>query len=219
MWVDKYKPLSLKNVVGQSGDKSNANKLLKWLREWFVNHSSSDEKVKAAWQGLRDPEGKTFKAALLSGPPGIGKTTVAHLCVKQVGYDYFELNASDTRNKNGLHGMVGDSLNNRTMFRSGDRNGELTSKLICQFLIYVCSYSLQFQKPIKYLIIFPFSTSKGKHVVIMDEVDGMSGNEDRGGIQELITLIKKSRVPIICICNDRNHQKIRSLAGYCFDLK
>lgn len=25
-----------------------------------------------------------------------------------------------------------------------------------------------------------------KHVLIMDEVDGMSGNEDRGGVQELI---------------------------------
>ncbi len=59
----------------------------------------------------------------------------------------------------------------------------------------------------------------GKHVLIMDEVDGMSGNEDRGGIQELIGLIKKSRVPIICICNDRNHMKIRSLANYCFDLR
>lgn len=47
-----------------------------------------------------------------------------------------------------------------------------------------------------------------KQLVIMDEVDGMGGS-DRGGIQELILLIKKSRVPIICICNDRQHQKIR----------
>ena len=53
----------------------------------------------------------------------------------------------------------------------------------------------------------------------MDEVDGVAGNEDRGGIQELITLIKKSRIPIICICNDRQHKKIRSLANYCYDLR
>ena len=56
-------------------------------------------------------------------------------------------------------------------------------------------------------------------VVIMDEVDGMGGNEDRGGVQELIKLIKASSVPIICICNDRQHAKIRSLAGHCFDLR
>lgn len=36
---------------------------------------------------------------------------------------------------------------------------------------------------------------------------------------ELIGLIKTSKVPIICMCNDRNHQKIRSLANHCFDLR
>lgn len=93
----------------------------------------------------------------------------------------------------------------------------------------------------------------------MDEVDGMAGNEDRGGmqvlflfffkhaqcyplksypvffiffnsfafahlscvqcLQELIGLIKNSKIPIICMCNDRNHPKIRSLSNYCFDLR
>lgn len=58
-----------------------------------------------------------------------------------------------------------------------------------------------------------------KRVIIMDEVDGMGGNEDRGGVQELLSVIKKAKVPFICICNDRQHQKIRSLAGHCFDLR
>ena len=53
----------------------------------------------------------------------------------------------------------------------------------------------------------------------MDEVDGMAGNEDRGGMQELINLIKSTKIPIICMCNDRNSQKVRSLANYCFDLR
>lgn len=53
----------------------------------------------------------------------------------------------------------------------------------------------------------------------MDEVDGMAGNEDRGGVQELISLIKKTRVPIICICNDRNHMKMRALVHHCLDLR
>ncbi len=53
----------------------------------------------------------------------------------------------------------------------------------------------------------------------MDEVDGMAGTEDRGGILELINTIKHSKIPIICICNDRQHVKIRSLANYCFDLR
>jgi len=45
--------------------------------------------------------------------------------------------------------------------------------------------------------------SRDKHCIIMDEVDGMAGNEDRGGILELINTIKSSKIPIICICNDR----------------
>ncbi|TKR89489.1 hypothetical protein L596_013586 [Steinernema carpocapsae] len=57
------------------------------------------------------------------------------------------------------------------------------------------------------------------HVLIMDEVDGMSGNEDRAGIAELIKLIKTSKVPIICICNDRQSPKMRSLVNHCFDLR
>jgi replication factor C subunit 1 len=42
---------------------------------------------------------------------------------------------------------------------------------------------------------------------------------DRGGITAIIDMIKKTKVPIICICNDRQSQKIRSLAGHCFDIK
>ena len=53
----------------------------------------------------------------------------------------------------------------------------------------------------------------------MDEVDGMAGNEDRGGVAELIQLIKKTKVPLICICNDRGDQKMRSLVNYCYDLR
>lgn len=58
-----------------------------------------------------------------------------------------------------------------------------------------------------------------KHVLLMDEVDGMGGNEDRGGMQELIALIKDSSVPIVCMCNDRNHAKMRSLLNYCYELR
>jgi replication factor C subunit 1 len=57
-----------------------------------------------------------------------------------------------------------------------------------------------------------------KSLIIMDEVDGMSSG-DRGGITAIISMIKSTKVPIICICNDRSSEKIRSLAGHCLDVK
>ena len=41
-----------------------------------------------------------------------------------------------------------------------------------------------------------------KQLIIMDEVDGMSSG-DRGGVTAIIDMIKKTKIPIICICNDR----------------
>ncbi|KAM6362237.1 replication factor C subunit 1 isoform 4-T5 [Alca torda] len=184
LWVDKYKPVSLKAIIGQQGEQSCANKLLRWLRNWNKN-TSEDGQAKTNKTGGKD-DGPGFKAALLSGPPGVGKTTTASLVCKELGYSYVELNASDTRSKNSLKEVVAESLNNTSIkdFCSG------TS-----------------------------SSVSGKHVLIMDEVDGMAGNEDRGGIQELIGLIRHTKIPIICMCNDRNHPKIRSLVHYCFDLR
>lgn len=59
--------------------------------------------------------------------------------------------------------------------------------------------------------------NRSKQLVIMDEVDGMSAG-DRGGVQELTRLIKKTLIPIVCICNDRESPKVRTLATKCYDL-
>jgi DNA polymerase III delta prime subunit len=40
-----------------------------------------------------------FRAILITGPPGIGKTTAAHICAKLEGFTVIELNASDARSK------------------------------------------------------------------------------------------------------------------------
>ncbi|XP_077509904.1 germ line transcription factor 1 isoform X1 [Amblyomma americanum] len=180
MWVDKYKPQSTKQIIGQQGDKSNCGKLLTWLRSWHKNRTGP-KKPLPKWGG-GGGDGSAYKAALLSGAPGIGKTTTANLAAREAGYSVLEMNASDTRSKKNLVEHVAETLGNLALTSSG------------------CGMT-------------------SKHVLIMDEVDGMAGNEDRGGVQELIALIKTTRIPIICICNDRSHPKMRSLVNYCFDLR
>ena len=49
LWVDKYKPKSMKQIVGQQGDKSNANKLKKWLINWKKNFGPGSARKKGGF--------------------------------------------------------------------------------------------------------------------------------------------------------------------------
>lgn len=57
-------------------------------------------------------------------------------------------------------------------------------------------------------------TANNKIVILMDEADGL-GAGDRGGSQELMRLIKATKVPILCTCNDSQNTKVRSLSKLC----
>ena len=37
-------------------------------------------------------------------------------------------------------------------------------------------------------------------------------------MQDLIDTIKKSKIPIVCICNDKWNQKLKSLRNHCLEL-
>lgn len=145
LWVDKYKPTTFNKIIGQNTEKSNANKLLNWLKNWQKFHASTGEKVKKAWND--QDTGSSFKAALLSGPPGIGKTTTAHLTAKEAGYTFIEFNASDSRSKKLLDKVLGESSDSCSMDSYLKGNHKVSD------------------------------AAKDKHCIIMDEVDGMAGNE------------------------------------------
>ncbi|KAL7684146.1 putative AAA+ ATPase domain, DNA polymerase III, clamp loader complex, gamma/delta/delta subunit [Plasmopara halstedii] len=182
LWTDKYKPKSLNDMIGNI---ELGKKLKTWLLDWEAMHVKKNKKVPYT---TKLTENRGAMTVLLSGPPGIGKTTIANLVARECGFECTEMNASDTRSKKMLQSDLKDVLGTQ---------------------------ALQFGSPL--------GKSKDKmhlarRVIIMDEVDGMSGG-DRGGTAELIQLIKKSKTPIICICNDRQSPKVRSLANHAFDLR
>lgn len=55
---------------------------------------------------------------------------------------------------------------------------------------------------------------KGK-IFLIDEIDGIAGREDYGGVGEIIKIIKESRFPIVLTANDPYEEKLRSLREYC----
>jgi len=108
LWTTRYAPKSVKEICG---NKSQVEKLLQWLKDWYfplrflviVSCSSGQYfRPDSLKTGFKKP-GKTgmnmYRGVLITGSPGIGKTTSAHLCAKLAGYTPIELNASDTRSK------------------------------------------------------------------------------------------------------------------------
>lgn len=100
LWTTKYAPTSLGMICGNKGA---VEKLQEWLRNWRRN-----AKLNFARPG-KDGSG-IYRAVIIHGPPGIGKTTAAHLVANVEGYDVVETNASDARSKklveNGLLGVL-----------------------------------------------------------------------------------------------------------------
>ena len=52
-------------------------------------------------------------------------------------------------------------------------------------------------------------------VILVDEVDGLSGTKDRGGIQEIVSIIEKTGHPIVLTALDPYNQKFSKLRRRC----
>ena len=86
MWTDLYKPESIMDLVGNEGT---INQLFEWLKDWDDIHIRGNKKVTKAPRFSRnwaDVPRINAKAAMLSGPPGIGKTSAARIICKHLGY-------------------------------------------------------------------------------------------------------------------------------------
>ncbi len=54
-----------------------------------------------------------------------------------------------------------------------------------------------------------------KKLILVDEIDGLSGHQDRGGVGSIADVIKESNFPIILTANDAYSDKLKSLRAYC----
>ncbi|KAL4475534.1 hypothetical protein ABPG72_009223 [Tetrahymena utriculariae] len=172
LWTHKYAPQELNECVGNEAQ-------IQKLENWFVNWENvvvHKQKVQGNWK-----ENPGSRACLISGPPGIGKTSTVRLLAQKYNMNIIEWNASDVRNKNAIESII-NPLKDNTVLN------------------------------------FKHQVSTQRSIILMDEVDGMSSG-DIGGNQALMKIIKETKNPIFCVCNDRYSQKLRSLASICFDVR
>ncbi|KAH7256742.1 replication factor RFC1 C terminal domain-containing protein [Fusarium tricinctum] len=138
--TSKYAPTQLSHICG---NKAQVEKIQAWLRNWPKSKKYNFQRRGADGMGGE-------RAIIVSGPPGIGKTTAAHLAATLEGYDVLESNASDSRSKKLVENGVSDVMNNTSLlgyFAGDGKDVDVTKKKI---------------------------------VLIMDEVDGMSAGDRGG---------------------------------------
>ena len=58
-----------------------------------------------------------------------------------------------------------------------------------------------------------------KHIILMDEVDGLDPSRDKGAIKEIINLISISPYPVILTSNDAYNKRLRNLLPYVVLIK
>lgn len=130
LWVDKYAPQSFADLL--SDERVNRNVLI-WLKEWsgtvfgekFVNplprvryQKSATGASIAVTDFVEAKDRPDHLCILISGPPGIGKTTLAHIIAKQAGFQAVEFNASDDRSASSFMPKVLDVVGTESRFGS-----------------------------------------------------------------------------------------------------
>lgn len=164
------------------------------------NNLHIDDRPQSLKSGFKKP-GKNgmniYRAVLITGPPGIGKTTSAHLCAKLEGFTPIELNASDARSKK----LVEVGIPSKRVLWCCWLKAE--QHQYQQYFIRRLDGRRAGMSHCTHPIGTRYSWIQSTNVVgvtisdrsclIMDEVDGMSAG-DRGGVGALNALIKKTRV-------------------------
>ncbi len=149
-WTVKYRPKSLHEIVG---NEEAIKKLVNWVRTWDKGRPQK-------------------RAALLYGPPGVGKTLSVEVLANDLNMELVERNASDYRTEQAVKRFAGLASQSGTLFGK-------------------------------------------KRLILFDELDGLTGKADRGGVGAITQIVKTALAPIVLIANNAYDPRLGALRFSC----
>ncbi|XP_024068213.2 chromosome transmission fidelity protein 18 homolog isoform X2 [Terrapene carolina triunguis] len=162
--------------------------------KWRSKAQFTEEILEAELDQHKRPK---YKVALLCGPPGLGKTTLAHVIAKHAGYNAVEMNASDDRSPD----IFKTRIEAATQMKSVLGASEKPNCLVIDEIDGAPTASIN--------VLLNIINRKDTEAEPAANPGGAGGRKRRreGGI-----LLR----PIICICNDQYVPSLRQLRQQAF---
>ncbi|CAG8467713.1 10224_t:CDS:10 [Diversispora eburnea] len=195
-WTEKYRPKHYTDLVG---DENVNRDIMKWLIQWNYcvfgkKEATYDGKINGKNGLYQDKWNRPEKKILmLTGPPGYGKTTLAHVVARHCGYDVLEINASDDRTGQ----VIKSKITNALEIHSINQNKK-PILIIIDEIDGVSSNLIDIEKP-----------QSSNSAITKKGMKGIKTNKKQKNIKR-----KHLLRPIICICNDQYAPVLRPLRNH-----